>query len=37
MVNELHYTSIALVLESWEQVRRGKNYEEVAGSLLFQQ
>ena len=36
MVNELNYTTISLVIDSWEQLRRVKNYEEVAGSMLFQ-
>ena len=37
MVNEMDYTTISLVIESWEQLKRTKNYEEVAGSILFQQ
>ena len=37
MVNEVNYNTIALVIESWEQMKRTHNYEEVAGSLLFQQ
>ena len=36
MVLELRYTTISLVIETWEQLRRVKNYEEVAGSILFQ-
>ena len=37
MVNEISYNTIALVIESWEQMKRSNNYEQVAGSLLFQQ
>jgi hypothetical protein len=36
MVQELSYNVISLVIDSWEQVRRIKNYEEVAGAILFQ-
>lgn len=36
MVNELSYNTISHVIESWEQLRRIRNYEEVAGALLFQ-
>jgi hypothetical protein len=36
MVQELNYNVISLVIHSWEQVRRLKNYEEVAGAVLFQ-
>lgn len=36
MVQDLHYHDIALVIDNWEQLRRIKNYEEVAGTLLFQ-
>jgi hypothetical protein len=36
MVQELNYNDISLVIHSWEQVRRLKNYEEVAGAVLFQ-
>ena len=36
MVQELSYNTISHVMDSWEQVRRIKNYEEVAGVLLFQ-
>lgn len=36
MTTELNYTVISHVIESWEMLRRIKNYEEVAGSLLFQ-
>lgn len=36
MVNcDLNYETIALVIESWEELRRIPNYEEVAGSVLF--
>jgi hypothetical protein len=36
MVQELSYNVISHVIESWEQLRRMKNYEEVAGAVLFQ-
>lgn len=36
MVQDLHYSDISLVIDNWEELRRIKNYEEVAGSLLFQ-
>jgi hemoglobin-like flavoprotein len=36
MVAELKYATIAHVIESWEKIRRMKNYEEVAGAKLFQ-
>jgi hypothetical protein len=36
MVKELSYSTTSHVMESWEQVRRIKNYEEVAGAVLFQ-
>jgi hypothetical protein len=36
MVQELSYNVISHVIESWEQLRRIKDYEEVAGAVLFQ-
>ena len=36
MVNELSYTTISHVLDSWEEVRRIKNFEETVGTILFQ-
>lgn len=36
MVKEVSYNTIALVIESWEALKRIENYEEVAGSMLFQ-
>jgi hypothetical protein len=33
---ELSSDAIRLVRDSWQQVRRIKNYEEVAGAVLFQ-
>jgi hemoglobin-like flavoprotein len=36
MVKELTYTTINHVIESWESLKRTKNYEEVAGSKMFQ-
>jgi hypothetical protein len=36
MVKELSYTTISSVMESWEMLKRTKNYEVVAGSRLFQ-
>ncbi len=35
MVQELSYNVTSHVIESWEQLRRIKNYEEVAGVVLF--
>jgi hypothetical protein len=35
MVQELSYTVTKNVLESWEHIRRMKNYEQVAGVKLF--
>ncbi|GAX25643.1 hypothetical protein FisN_15Lh009 [Fistulifera solaris] len=35
MVKELNYTTITHVMESWESMKRTKNYETVAGSKLF--
>eukprot|EP00523_Entomoneis_sp_CCMP467_P006946 CAMPEP_0168732538 /NCGR_PEP_ID=MMETSP0724-20121128/7822_1 /TAXON_ID=265536 /ORGANISM="Amphiprora sp., Strain CCMP467" /LENGTH=159 /DNA_ID=CAMNT_0008779559 /DNA_START=52 /DNA_END=531 /DNA_ORIENTATION=- len=37
MVKELNYHSISHVIETWEQVRRIKNFEQVVGTVLFQQ
>lgn len=34
--HELSYTVISNVIETWENLRRQKDYEEHAGSLLFQ-
>jgi hemoglobin-like flavoprotein len=36
MVNEMSYSTISIVIENWEGLRQVKNYEEVAGSILFQ-
>jgi hypothetical protein len=36
MVQEMRYCTISDVIESWEQLRRIKNYEEIAGLKLFQ-
>ena len=36
IVKELNYTTISDVIDSWEELKRTKNYEEVAGSILFQ-
>lgn len=36
MVKEIDYSTIAYVIESWEQLKRTKNYEETAGKILFQ-
>lgn len=35
MVKELNYTTITHVMESWEAMKRTKDYEHVAGSKLF--
>ena len=37
MVRELNYTTISLVLDSWEKVRRTKDFETKVGIILFQQ
>lgn len=36
MVKELTYNTISNVIESWEELKRMKNYEETAGTKLFQ-
>ena len=36
MVQAISYNTISHVIETWEQLRRMKNYEEVAGVKLFQ-
>jgi len=36
MVKELTYTTITRVIESWETLKRTKNYSVVVGSKLFQ-
>ena len=36
MVKELSYATISHVMETWEQLRRTKDYEENAGRILFQ-
>jgi hypothetical protein len=36
MVKEISYSTINHVLESWEAMKRTKNYQEVVGSKLFQ-
>ena len=35
MVHELSYNTTALVLDSWEQVRRRKEFEVEVGTILF--
>ena len=35
MVHQIDYTTISMVVESWEAMKRTKNYETVAGKLLF--
>ncbi|KAL7561909.1 hypothetical protein ACA910_005112 [Epithemia clementina (nom. ined.)] len=35
MVRELNYTTISHVMESWEELRRVPDYENVAGKILF--
>jgi hemoglobin-like flavoprotein len=35
MVKDISYTTINNVIESWEAMKRTKNYEHVAGSMLF--
>jgi hypothetical protein len=36
MVQEISYNTISYVMESWEELRRIKKYDEVAGVKLFQ-
>ena len=36
MVNELSYNTISLVMEGWEELRRIKDYERIAGSKVLQ-
>jgi hypothetical protein len=36
MVQELTYTTISYVIDSWEALRRIQNYEQVAGVKLFE-
>ncbi|KAL7571327.1 hypothetical protein ACA910_007645 [Epithemia clementina (nom. ined.)] len=36
MVQEINYTTISLVLDSWEKVRRTKGFEQKVGLILFQ-
>ena len=35
MVAELNYTTYTDVNDSWERVRRVKNYEEIMGTNIF--
>eukprot|EP01083_Nonionella_stella_P132975 404336_1 len=36
MVRELNYTTTSYVLDSWEEVRRVKIFEQEVGTILFQ-
>lgn len=36
MVADLHYSTVSLIIDSWEAVRRIPNYEEVAGLKIFE-
>ena len=36
-IHKLTYTTITLVMDSWEQLRRQKDYQHVAGAVMFQQ
>lgn len=36
-MKEISYNTLAIVLESWETLRRMDNFEEEAGSVLYQQ
>jgi len=36
MVKDLSYTTISQVIESWEQLRRTKSFDEV-GSIIFEE
>jgi hypothetical protein len=33
MVNSMDYTTISLVIESWEALKRTKNYEETVSTV----
>jgi hypothetical protein len=35
MVADMSYSTVSNVIDSWEQVRRTDNYEEVVGTKLF--
>jgi hypothetical protein len=35
MVADMSYVAVSTVVESWEEIRRMENYEEVAGVKLF--
>ena len=35
-MREISYNTLALVLDSWEQIRRMENFEEEAGVILYQ-
>lgn len=36
IMSELSYNTISSVIESWERLKRIKNYQEVSGSTVFQ-
>ena len=36
MVHQISYNTISHAVDSWEQLRRIKNYEQIAGAKLFQ-
>lgn len=36
MVADMSYNTVSQVIESWEKVRRVKDYEEAIGTQLFQ-
>jgi hypothetical protein len=35
MVADMSYTTVSNVIDSWEEVRRTDNYEEIVGTALF--
>jgi hypothetical protein len=35
MVQDMSYSTVSLVLDSWELIRRIEKYEEKTGTLLF--
>lgn len=36
-MKEISYNTMSLVIESWEQLRREKDFDEEAGVILYKQ
>ena len=36
MVSDMSYTTVSNVIDTWEQIRRIKDFEAVVGTKLFQ-